>query len=158
VASSKKRGRKSVDKAETPDKPAKKVKSDEEPPKKKDGRGRKKKSEVNPAVEMMDIEATQKDGWEPPKALPGAWEEGVVSVHTIEGTDDGTKWAYLCWADEGEDGKKRQTKAKLSTCYVACPQMVCTATPKLAQYDSDRLNRCSNSLNRICMSIHKPIV
>lgn len=127
---SKKRGRKSVGKADTPDKPAKKIKSDEEPPpKKKDGRGRKRKSEVNDIVEMMDIEATQRDGWEPPKALPGAWEEGVVSVHTIEGTDDGTKWAYLMWADEGEDGKKRQTKAKLSTCYIACPQMVCFTTP-----------------------------
>ena len=74
---------------------------------------------------MLDL-ARSKDGWEPPKPLPGAWEDGVLSVATIEGSDDGTKWAYLMWADE-VDGKKRQTKALLKTCYVACPQIVRTS-------------------------------
>ena len=120
--SSKKRGRKSAGAdVDTPEQPAKKARS-EEPPKKKDGRGRKKKSEIGTTVEMMDL-ARSKDGWEPPKPLPGAWEDGVLSVATIEGSDDGTKGAYLMWADE-VDGKKRQTKALLKTCYVACPQIV----------------------------------
>ncbi|MCJ1404478.1 hypothetical protein MMC11_007704 [Xylographa trunciseda] len=118
--STKKRGRQSTGKTETPDNQAKKVKT-EEVPKKKDGRGRKRKSSPG----LMDLDATLKDGWEPPKPLPGAWEEGVLSVQTIEGNDDGTKWAYLSWADEGADGpKKRQTKALLSTCYIACPQVM----------------------------------
>ncbi|MCJ1380080.1 hypothetical protein MMC17_003183 [Xylographa soralifera] len=118
-ASTKKRGRQSTGKTDTPDKQAKKVRT-EEVPKKKDGRGRKKKS--SPGI--MDLDSTLKDGWEPPKPLPGAWEEGVLSVQTIEGNDDGTKWAYLSWADEGIGGKKRQTKALLSTCYIACPQVM----------------------------------
>ncbi|MCJ1291312.1 hypothetical protein MMC34_002855 [Xylographa carneopallida] len=118
-ASTKKRGRQSTGKTDTPDKQVKKAKT-EEVPKKKDGRGRKKKS--SPGI--MDLDSTLKDGWEPPKPLPGAWEEGVLSVQTIEGNDDGTKWAYLSWADAGIDGKKRQTKALLSTCYVACPQVM----------------------------------
>ena len=118
-ASTKKRGRQSTGKTDTPDKQVKKVKT-EEVPKKKDGRGRKKKS--SPGI--MDLDSTLKDGWEPPKPTAGAWEEGVLSVQTIEGNDDGTKWAYLSWADEGIGGKKRQTKALLSTCYIACPQVV----------------------------------
>ncbi|MCJ1387637.1 hypothetical protein MMC18_000480 [Xylographa bjoerkii] len=117
--STKKRGRQSTGKTDTPDNQPKKVKT-EEVPKKKDGRGRKRKS--SPGV--MDLDSTLKDGWEPPKPLPGAWEEGVLSVQTIEGNDDGTKWAYLSWADEGTGGKKRQTKALLSTCYIACPQVM----------------------------------
>ena len=136
---------------DTLEQPAKKVRSDDEPAKKKDGRGRKRKSEANAEVEMMDVEETTRDGWEPPKPLPGAWEEGVVEVHTIEGTDDGTKFAYLMWADEGEDGKKRQTKAKLSTCYIACPQIVCTPSPEKRTHKSNRLGRCLNFLSRICM-------
>ncbi|MCJ1316295.1 hypothetical protein MMC15_001616 [Xylographa vitiligo] len=119
AASTKKRGRQSTGKTDTPDKQVKKVKT-EEVPKKKDGRGRKKKS--SPGI--MDLESTLKDGWEPPKPLPGAWEEGVLTVQTIEGNDDGTKWAYLSWADEGTGAKKRQTKALLSTCYIACPQVM----------------------------------
>jgi len=119
-ASTKKRGRQSTGKTDTPDTHTKKAKT-EEVPKKKDGRGRKKKS--SPGV--MGLEETLKDGWEPPKPLPGAWEEGVLSVQTIEGNDDGTKWAYLSWADEGTDSsRKRQTKALLSTCYIACPQVM----------------------------------
>ena len=97
----------------------KKAKIEEPLPKKKDGRGRKRKS--SPGVpELSRI----RDGWEPPKPVPGAWEEGVLAVQTIEGNDDGTKWAYLMWADEDTEGKKRQTKALLSTCYIACPQIV----------------------------------
>ncbi|MCJ1406276.1 hypothetical protein MMC19_000341, partial [Ptychographa xylographoides] len=116
----KKRGRKSSGKADTPDTMSNKKAKIEEPlPKKKDGRGRKRKS--SPGVpELSRI----RDGWEPPKPVPGAWEEGVLAVQTIEGNDDGTKWAYLMWADEDTEGKKRQTKALLSTCYIACPQIM----------------------------------
>ncbi|MCJ1282438.1 hypothetical protein MMC26_001761 [Xylographa opegraphella] len=121
--STKKRSRQSIGKTDTPDKQAKKAKT-EEVPKKKDGRGRKKKSSPTTSPAIMDVDSTLKDGWEPPKPLPGAWEEGVLSVQTIEGNDDGTKWAYLSWADEGPGGKKRQTKALLSTCYIACPQIM----------------------------------
>lgn len=122
VSSSKKRGRQSTaSKVDTPDKSSKKVRT-EEPEKKKDGRGRKKR-QSSPGA--MDIDVTIKDGWEPPKPKMGSWEEGVLSVQTIEGNDDGTKWAYLIWADEDSNGKKRQTKALLTTCYLACPQIVC---------------------------------
>ncbi|MCJ1479639.1 hypothetical protein MMC13_008325 [Lambiella insularis] len=121
ASATKKRGRKSTSsKVDTPDKPSKKAKP-EESEKKKDGRGRKKR-QSSPGA--MDLDVTIKDGWEPPKPKPGNWEEGVLSVQTIEGTDDGTKWAYLIWADEDDSGKKRQTKALLSTCYIACPQIM----------------------------------
>ena len=144
-ASTKKRGRQSTGKTDTPDKQVKKAKT-EEVPKKKDGRGRKKKS--SPGI--MDLDSTLKDGWEPPKPLPGAWEEGVLSVQTIEGNDDGTKWAYLSWADAGIDGKKRQTKALLSTCYVACPQVVSAARTTGTGRDANPGDRCSSSSSLIC--------
>jgi hypothetical protein len=123
AASSKKRGRKSNDKRRSSEPSAKKQKSAEPVSQKKDNR-RKGRSGLNEKVEMESLEETGQDGWEPPKPGPGTWEEGVVSVHTIEASDDGTKWAYLMWAEEGPNGKKRQTKAKLPTCYLACPQIV----------------------------------
>ena len=118
----KKRGRISIAKSDsisTPDKSAKKPKT-ETSEGKKSGRGRKKK-EVAASDGDEPIIA---DDWKPPLAIPGAWEDEVINIETIEGNDNDEKYAYLQWAAQDEKGKWRQSKAKLSTVYVACPQRV----------------------------------
>ena len=104
----------------TPDQSAKKLKT-ETSTGKKSGRGRKKKETVGSDGDEPIIA----DTWKPPLATPGAWEDEVLNIETIEGNDDDEKYAYLQWAAQDEKGKWRQSKAKLSTVYIACPQRVC---------------------------------
>ena len=119
----KKRGRTSIAKSEsisTPDQPLKKLKA-ETSTGKKSGRGRRKKEVLGSDADEPMIA----DDWKPPAATPGAWEDEVLNIETIEGNDDDEKYAYLQWAAQDEKGKWRQSKAKLSTVYIACPQRVC---------------------------------
>ena len=82
--------------------------------------GRKKKEEVE--VEDDD-DPVIADKWNPPPVTPGAWENDVLSIETIEGIGE-EKFAYLIWAAKDEKGSWHTSKAKLSTVYIACPQRV----------------------------------
>lgn len=65
------------------------------------------------------------DDWRPPKPTAGAWDKHIQAVDTIEKDDAGKLWAYLLWTQQNADGYFYRNKAKLETCYVACPQRVC---------------------------------
>lgn len=65
------------------------------------------------------------DDWIPPKPTAGAWDKHIQAVDTIEKDDAGKLWAYLLWTQQNADGYFYRNKAKLETCYVACPQRVC---------------------------------
>lgn len=65
------------------------------------------------------------DDWRPPKPTAGAWDKHIQAVDTIEKDDTGKLWAYLLWTQQNADGYFYRNKAKLETCYVACPQRVC---------------------------------
>ena len=63
--------------------------------------------------------------WQPPPPEPGApgnWEDLLLKVETVMVEGDGSKWAYLLWAHEDDDGKKITTKARLASVYTAAPQ------------------------------------
>lgn len=64
------------------------------------------------------------DDWRPPKPTAGAWDKHIQAVDTIEKDDAGKLWAYLLWTQQNADGYFYRNKAKLETCYVACPQRV----------------------------------
>ena len=107
-SASKKRGRTSTANTEggTPAK---------DPAPKKQKRGRKRRDELpdDPIIA---------DDWTPPPATPGAWENEVVAIETIEGSEGDEKYAWLRWTSKDENDKWRGSKAKLSTVYIACPQ------------------------------------
>lgn len=118
----KKRGRQSLSKNDTHDKAPKKQKTEAAatlPDRGGSKRGRKKKEK---AEDALDRDMTFADDWSPPDPTPGAWEKDVIEIETIEGSDGPEKYAYLVWAAKDENNKWRQTKAKLSTVYIACPQ------------------------------------
>ena len=85
------------------------------------GRGRPKKAADN----QDDIHNTGiADKWELPEPTPGAWENDVNSIETIEADDSGVKFAMLKWTAKDEQGRWRSVRAKLSTVYIACPQQM----------------------------------
>ena len=126
MKATKKRGRKSLTKPEadapdisdTPEVASKKQKTATSA---KRGRpGRKKKEEIEVEDDEDPVIA---DAWMPPPVTPGAWENDVMSIETIEGIGD-EKYAYLVWAAKDDKGSWHTSKAKLSTVYIACPQRV----------------------------------
>ena len=115
----KKRGRQSIPKEDIPETAMKKQKLQSRGGRKSGG-GAKSKSLPELPPDVVNVE----DDWDPPKATEGAWENDVMQVDTIEGDDKDERWAYLVWSATDANGNWRRTRAKLSTCYVACPQRV----------------------------------
>ena len=115
----KKRGRKSMT-SETPEPKAKKAKA---------GANGSSRGRRGSDADDMDSWPTSKgrDNWTPPRPTKDAWEDLIISVETIEVEDNGTKWAFLLWAQEDEHGKKRTSKALLTSVYKAAPQAVSVA-------------------------------
>lgn len=142
VAPSKKRGRASTA-SETKVTPRKEPKERKDPAAKKQRQsvGRKPKGEgeakKEPGQASEDDEDDKtpepvpgyievgSDDWRPPKPTSGAWDKQIQAVDTIEKDDAGKLWAYLLWTQQNADGYFYRNKAKLETCYVACPQRVC---------------------------------
>ncbi|MCJ1309819.1 hypothetical protein MMC25_003480 [Agyrium rufum] len=85
-------------------------------------RGRKPKVRDSPARSMSDERIVDKYQLPPPN--PGAWENEIVSIETIEGAPNDEKYALLRCAAKDEKGAWRSMKAKLSTVYVAAPQQM----------------------------------
>ena len=113
--SAKKRGRKSAGAVDTP-----------EPPKSKKSKTEFSGKRGRPAKNgSADLEwPLIDDNWQPPPPRKDAWEELIVSVETIEADENGQKWAFLLWAAEDSNGKKRTSKAMLASVYKAAPQAV----------------------------------
>ena len=141
----KKRGRKSVTKSEidapntsdTPEKALKKPKTSASTTTR--GRpGRKKKEEIEVEEDEDPVIA---DKWNPPPVTPGAWENDVMSIETIEGIGD-EKFAYLIWAAKDDKGSWYTSKAKLSTVYIACPQRVCRSRGNTLAKSNSMIYRC----------------
>lgn len=142
VSASKKRGRASTT-SETKATPRKEPKERKDPAPKRQrqslGRAPKEdkeeKVEVGQASEEAGDDKTPEpvpgyievgtDDWRPPKPTAGAWDKHIQAVDTIEKDDAGKLWAYLLWTQQNADGYFYRNKAKLETCYVACPQRVC---------------------------------
>lgn len=122
----KKRGRKSITKPEaeaadtsdTTEKATKKQKTSTTTTRGRPGRKKKEETEVEEGEDPVVA-----DKWNPPPVTPGAWENDVMSIETIEGIGD-EKFAYLVWAAKDDKGSWYTSKAKLSTVYIACPQRV----------------------------------
>lgn len=141
VSASKKRGRASTA-SETKTTPRKEPKERKDPVPKRQrqslGRNPKEEKEVKAEVgEASDDGEDDKtpepvpgyievgsDDWRPPKPTAGAWDKHIQAVDTIEKDDAGKLWAYLLWTQQNADGYFYRNKAKLETCYVACPQRV----------------------------------
>ena len=118
-SSTKKRGRQSLGNSETPNTASKKQKI---------SRGGRKSTGSAKSKELPELPsdaADVEDDWDPPKVAAGSWENDVLQVDTIEGdNDDKDRWAYLVWAAKDANGAWRRSRAKLETCYLACPQRV----------------------------------
>ena len=87
------------------------------------GRGRPKKASSQDDVNSLHDTGIA-DKWELPEPTPGAWENDVNSIETIEADDSGVKYAMLRWTAKDEHGRWRSVRAKLSTVYIACPQQM----------------------------------
>ena len=139
--SAKKRGRKSnASTTETPEPNSKRSKTGFE-----GRRGRPAKGASNEDLKWPDVTTGE---WTPPKPTKDAWEDLIVSIETIEVEENGTKWAFLLWSVEDENGKKRTSKAHLKSVYTAAPQAVrfpCCFVPSCA----DAI-RCFASMKVIC--------
>ena len=46
----------------------------------------------------------------------------LLKIETVMVEADGSKWAYLLWAAEDDEGKNVTTRALLPSVYVAAPQ------------------------------------
>ena len=96
----------------------------ESPAPKKQKRGRKSliESPYGDTPEFVGYVEQGEDDWKPPPPRERAWEPLLQKVDTIEETDTGERWAYLCWNDKNSDGRFYRSKAKLPTVYKAAPQ------------------------------------
>ncbi|KAI4150430.1 MAG: hypothetical protein LQ340_004079 [Diploschistes diacapsis] len=113
--SAKKRGRKSnASVAETPEPTSKKAKTGFE--------GRRGRPPKRNSGEDLVWPTVNAESWTPPKPTKDAWEDLISSIETIEVEENGTRWAFLLWAIEDENGRKRTTKANLQSVYIAAPQ------------------------------------
>lgn len=65
------------------------------------------------------------DEWTPPIVSSESWERLVQKVETVEADDDGNLWVFLSWNLKDKDGRFLRNKVKATTCYKACPQLVC---------------------------------
>ena len=87
------------------------------------GRRRSGKSQdVDEAIRWTELKADS--NWKPPKPRKDSWEDILLKVEALESDDDGTKWAFVLWAIEDENGRKRTSKVLLDSVSIAAPQAV----------------------------------
>lgn len=126
VKPQKKRGRKSAGTTDTPP-PSKKAKGEST---RASGRGKASSTLENgspdDSVKWPDVKVNS--DWVPPKPRKDAWEDYLLSVHTIEVDSEGKKWAFVLWSVEDEQGRKRTSKVLLPTLSIAAPQAVSSSS------------------------------